>query len=159
MKGIVYKIYCKDSNITECYIGSTNDLQTRKYNHKNNCNNNNSPSYNFKVYKFIKNNGGWDNWDFEILEETNEDLKQLEKQYILTIKPELNSRIEARTKKEYYEDNKEKILEYKKKYRENNKEKIQKFCKLKFKCECGGKYYYNNKTNHEKTKKHQKFIS
>ena len=51
MKGIVYKIYCKDSSITECYIGSTNNLQNRKYDHKYN-----SKFSNKKVYKFIREN-------------------------------------------------------------------------------------------------------
>ena len=36
----------------------------------------------------------------------------------------INKRIPSRTKKEYNEDNKEKINEYKKEYYENNKEKL-----------------------------------
>ena len=51
-------------------------------------------------------------------------------------------------KKKYYQDNKEKIAEYNKKYRLDNK----------ISCSCGGKYIKCNKSNHERTKKHQKFI-
>ncbi len=51
-------------------------------------------------------------------------------------------------KKKYYQDNKEKIAEYNKKYRLDNK----------ISCSCGGKYTKWNKSNHEKSKKHQKFI-
>ncbi len=57
--------------------------------------------------------------------------------------------------KEHYEANKEKILLQKKEYREANKEKL----KQKMTCECGGKYTYQNKLTHFKTKKHMTFIS
>ena len=142
MKGIVYKIYCIDSSITEFYVGSSCDLHQRKIRHKTSCNNNNSLAYNLKVYKFIRDNGGWNNWDFEILLETevenNKELKlKYEAKYQLDLKPELNVIQEGRTPKEYYEDHKEEIKqyyedhkeeirEYQKEYKKNNKEEISK---------------------------------
>ena len=145
MKGIVYKIYCIDSSITEFYIGSSVNFKERKYDHKRNCNNIKRREYNYKVYKFIRNNGGFDNWDFEILLEPEvENKKELrlkyEAKYQLDLKPELNVIQEGRTPKEWREDNKEELIEYQKEYRENNKEKIK-------------QYYENNKEKISRTKK------
>jgi hypothetical protein len=57
------------------------------------------------------------------------------------------------SRSEYYKNNKEKILETVHKYKKANSEKI----KEKIKCECGGKYIYNNKAGHLRTAKHLKF--
>ena len=59
----------------------------------------------------------------------------------------------AETKKEYYNNNKDEIAEKGKVYRQNNKTKR---C-IKIECSCGGRYTYNNKTQHSKTKKHIKY--
>jgi len=64
VKTIIYKIYCKDKTIKECYVGHTTNFKQRKIEHKYACCNENSKSYNSKVYFFIRNNGGFDNWDF-----------------------------------------------------------------------------------------------
>jgi predicted GIY-YIG superfamily endonuclease len=61
MIGVVYKLYCKNNSITEFYVGSSCDLQKRKYFHKYCCNNSNSPMYNLKVYKFIRDTDGFEN--------------------------------------------------------------------------------------------------
>ena len=68
--------------------------------------------------------------------------------------------------KQYRENNKEYIQEYNKEYRENNKELIKELKKNwyeknkeKFNCECGGKYIFQNKTQHFKTQKHTKFMN
>ena len=70
----------------------------------------------------------------------------------------INHNIAGRTKEEcnkiHYQANKEKISEQKKIYRELNKEKLNE----PFDCECGGKYTYNHKSRHIKSKKHQAFI-
>ena len=58
-KGIVYKLCCKDVNITDIYIGSTTNFTRRKWGHKTACNNEKDKSYNFKVYQFIRNHGGF----------------------------------------------------------------------------------------------------
>lgn len=63
VKTIIYKIICKNSTIKECYVGHTTDFKQRKIEHKYACNNPNSKSYNLKVYSFIRENGGFDNWD------------------------------------------------------------------------------------------------
>ena len=51
------------------YIGSTHDENKREQEHKSNWNNENYKGYNLKVYIFIRDNGGYDNWIFEVIEE------------------------------------------------------------------------------------------
>jgi len=57
---IIYKIYCKDECITDIYVGHTTNFIQRKSTHKAACNNQNND---FKIYKIIRENGGWTNWD------------------------------------------------------------------------------------------------
>ena len=190
MKGIIYKLHSKDNTITEYYIGSTINLNNRIISHKTCCHNVNSNSYNKKVYKFIRENGNWNNWTFEILDEVDIETKQelqqnYEKEYILNLKPKLNVVGMGRTKKQWNEDNKEKIDIQKKQWNEKNIDKIKQYYldnkerialrhkqyrldnkeqlalrdKKKNECECGGKYTRTNKLQHNKSKKHQKYIS
>ncbi len=72
-----------------------------------------------------------------------------------------------RNAKEHYQKNKESIKEYQKEYSQKNKESVKKYqkeyrlknnLKEKFRCECGGKYTHQSKSNHFKTKKHQTHI-
>ena len=56
---IIYKIYCKNANLRDVYIGHTTNFIKRKYLHKTSCNNLNC---NDKIYKVIRENGGWENW-------------------------------------------------------------------------------------------------
>tara|TARA_R110000787_G_scaffold12713_4_gene40859 strand:- start:562 stop:1005 length:444 start_codon:yes stop_codon:yes gene_type:complete len=130
----IYKIYCKNSEIKEIYIGSSKKFKARKYKHKSDCNNENGISYNYKLYKFIRTNGGYENFDFEILLETDEDgIKKIEQEYIKELKPTLNcysacgiDKIKKKENiKEYNKINKEKILKQRKLYRLKNREKIR----------------------------------
>jgi len=60
---IIYKIVCKDMNVTDFYVGHTTDFHRRKQNHKSDCNSDNSKQSNLKIYDIIRKNGGWENWD------------------------------------------------------------------------------------------------
>jgi hypothetical protein len=156
----IYKIVCKDVNITEKYVGSTTKLIKRQSNHAFSCNNENNKDHNTYVYQFIRSNGGFKNWDVVLVEKVVDckDIQHLrtrERFYIESLKPELNTKIPMRTQKEYYINNKEKIKEYneknkeviaerKKKYNEKNKEIIA----------IKKKEYYKN--NSEKYKEYQK---
>lgn len=64
---IIYKITCNDSNITDKYVGHTTDFVRRRKEHKTNVCKENSPDSHLKLYKFIRDNGGWDNWKMEIV--------------------------------------------------------------------------------------------
>ena len=56
--------------------------------------------------------------------------------------------------KEYYQANKETILEQKKEYREANKEALLEQRKVKITCSCGAVISKCKKSIHERTKKH-----
>tara|TARA_Y100000589_G_scaffold315520_1_gene339164 strand:- start:765 stop:1496 length:732 start_codon:yes stop_codon:yes gene_type:complete len=61
-KTVIYQIECKNPNITKTYGGHTTNLIKRRQHHKTHCNNPNDDKYNIYVYKFIRDNGGWENW-------------------------------------------------------------------------------------------------
>jgi len=69
---VIYRIYCKNPDITECYIGSTKCFEDRFYSHKSTCNIKHNIKHNKRhnlyLYQFIRDNGGWNNFDREILE-------------------------------------------------------------------------------------------
>jgi len=81
-----------------------------------------------KIYPHMEKHG-FDKFHIELLEKI-EDCKdcdtynQREGYWVRKLKPSLNTNIPGRTKKEYYEDNKEVILEKQKQYNVNNAEKI-----------------------------------
>ena len=83
-----YKLHHANDFAKECYVGSTKNHIKRLRSHKSSCNNPLSKEYNYKVNKYIRNNDGFDNWEFTILEHVaNEDytkigLLRLENQFI-----------------------------------------------------------------------------
>ena len=60
---VIYKLSCKDKNITELYIGSTTNFTVRKNQLKLACNNIKNVKNNCKKYQFFRQNGGWENWE------------------------------------------------------------------------------------------------
>ncbi len=66
--GFIYKLYCKDSSITDVYVGSTENTFTRYNNHKVCCNSPNCEDYNLYVHQFVRANGGFDNWKMVVVE-------------------------------------------------------------------------------------------
>jgi putative protein kinase ArgK-like GTPase of G3E family len=143
-KSIIYKLCCKNPEIKDEYIGSTTNFYRRKTAHKHRCILETCDHYNLFVYKFIRDNGDWENWDMVEVEKYNaidkNDLHKRERYYIETLKPSLNKSTPTRTKKEWAEDNKERLAEKQKEYYKNNIEKIE-------------KYREDNKEQHSKTKK------
>ena len=145
-KSLIYKIVCNDTNIKNVYIGSTTNFRIRKQQHKTSCNNENSSKHNYPLYMFIRNNGGWNNWDMILVNyvpcDTKLELHKIEREYIETIDSNLvlNKYIPLRTKeecneyykeyhKEYKEANKDKLKEYYQKYYEDNKERKKEYHK------------------------------
>ena len=59
----VYRLYHKN-DLTMFYIGSSIDMEERKRTHTIGC-----KTMDLKVYKYIREQGGWDNFEFEIVEE------------------------------------------------------------------------------------------
>jgi hypothetical protein len=125
MAATIYKIYCLDSKITECYVGSTEDYNRRCSEHKSDCNNEHSKGYNLKVYKYIRANGGFDNFIIEQIIDCNVENKYIEEQrWFELLQPTLNTNYPKRNKKQYKIDNKEFYQQYNKQYYENNKQQI-----------------------------------
>ena len=120
--GMIYKLCCNDLNITDIYIGSTVNFKERKRCHKKSCNNINHIKYNYKVYKFIRDNGGWNNWDMVLVAKTKcnskLELRQFERKYYEELNATLNNNYPGRTQKEWVEKNKE-ILKIKSKNKIN----------------------------------------
>ena len=153
-KACIYKIASKDPDITDVYVGSTTNLAKRRHEHKSKCHNCNNKSYNLNVYQFIREHGGFENWNVVKLEdypcETFEELSKRERYWFEELGATLNRCVPSRKKSEYREQNQDKIREY----RELNKEKFLK----KNDCFCGGTYTLVNKARHFKTNKHLKYL-
>ena len=148
-KGKIYTIRCRTDD-TLIYVGSTiQPLSVRFGGHK--VKSNNAKYQNNLLYRNINHN--WDNWYIELYEENScENKEQLGKREgeVIRLIGTLNSRIEGRTKKEYYKDNTDKILEQKKQYRGDNKDKILEQKKQYYEIHKDKileqkKKYYNNK--------------
>ena len=168
MTSIIYKLYCKDKNITDCYIGSTTNYANRKRTHKSSCNNIKSRNYKQKKYIYIRENGGYENWDYEILEtiNLNDKIKERELFWIdktwdnnlNTERPWVSKNDEKIRYKEWSKNNPEKLKKKAIKWRKNNPEKYKKinnkftgvyiFCNL-----CGLKSSKNHIKRHQKTKR------
>ena len=175
-KGKIYTLRCRydDSLI---YVGSTvQPLSVRYGGHK-------TDSLRKKdrvLYKTINND--WDNWYIELYElipcNSRMELERREGEVIRAIST-IDQKIAGRTDTEYYEDNKDIILEKnklrKQDYRKNHREEYLKERRLRYdkdsqykikrntdagsiKCECGGCYTLNRKSKHFKTKLHQNYL-
>jgi Mg-chelatase subunit ChlI len=112
----IYVIYdIEDHTLT--YYGSTCDLKHRMSTHK-------CLKTNVCTSKQIIERGKYEVAILETHENIDKyDLHERERWYIEN-KPCVNKFIPHRTKKEYYQDNKEKFTEQQKEYRQDNKEKI-----------------------------------
>ena len=186
-KGKIYSIRCRTDN-TLIYVGSTVcSLSKRWGQHKGA-----KISKKYGLYTCIEINGGFENWYIELYEnypcENKEQLFKKEGEIIRLIGT-LNTQIAGRSKKEYAEENKEKMDEYKKEwcienkdkitekkkiYREEhkeeiiekgkiyyikNKEEILEKMKIKYPCVCGSTIPVCRKARHERSIKHTKFIN
>jgi len=129
-----YKIYCK-TNPDLVYIGSTRDFKERTRKHISVCNKPNNKNYNLKVYKTIRENGGWDNWLIEAIvfqDDLTEKEARVIEQILMndfgTVNEQRaytnNKEAQARYNPQYYQNNKEAIAEQQAQYYQNNKEAI-----------------------------------
>ena len=124
----IYKLHCNDQSIKEIYIGSTSNFRNRRYYHKY-C----YLKKDTKVYKFIRENGGWDNWTMTLIKECNfETKKQLLNEEKNTIKKETNPLLNM-VKKPIR--TKEELKEWKKQHNIKNKEKYLAFNRTKKECD------------------------
>lgn len=176
--GLIYIITCNDITITDSYIGSSINFKERLRKHKGDCENKNSEHYDKKLYKFIRSNNGWENFNMKVLIyypcNNKKELEVKECEFIKDLKSTLNVQVPTQTRQEYRTINRETILIKKKEFREKNKEKIKQETKayseknreilkqkakeyreknkIKISCtKCGVEYLKYNKSIHEKT--------
>jgi hypothetical protein len=108
---MLYIIYKKNDD--NFYLGQTKNIKRRMYTHKNCAEN----KINIKLYNYINNNGGWDEWKHKIISDDDNDT---ETQWYHILKPTLNTNVCGRTFLEYQKDHRQKYTEYLKKWRSKN---------------------------------------
>ncbi len=152
----IYLISCKNSTHKGCYIGQTGRLKRRSLEHKHNCNNELSKAHHRPIYQYIRSHGGWDNFEMKkihSIEGTQIDIDKLEKFYIKKYKS-LNIQIPTRTRQEYVEDNREKILLIQKNYYYTHHDVLLKKKKEVINCLCGATYTRTHRARHMATDRH-----
>ena len=139
---IIYKIVCNDLSVTDCYVGNTTQFRQRKSQHKRTCINSNSKSYNFPLYKFIREHSGWENFSMIEIEKfpctDGNESRARERYYYELLNAKLNKLRPLTSEEEKKEQSKEyqKTEKYKEKktlrskeYNKENKEKIKLYYK------------------------------
>ena len=132
---VIYKIQHieKDELL---YVGHTTDFTKRKYQHKFSCRTITDRVYNSKVYKTIRENGGWEMFNMTVVkkfpcDDKNEAASEEDK-VMRMLKANMNSRGS--------------ILDIQHRHEQENS---------KVECNCGNHYTRKHKTRHEKSKRHQ----
>ena len=147
-----YNIFCKDKNITRTFIESTSNIIEAYRRHEDYCNNKNNPDkYNKFKYKFIREYGGWNNWECEIIDKCHKK-DRYEMEYF------------------YFKNNSVKKIPDD----ESNELVVEKIniippttnldgkpysVKKHHDCECGGKFTTANRMQHYRSTKHLKYRS
>ena len=92
---IIYKIICKDTNVTDLYVGHTINFVQRQLAHKYSCINEKSSNHSCKLYQTIRQNGGWNNWTMNIVNFFNcsnkTEAREKEQEYYKSLGANLNS--------------------------------------------------------------------
>jgi len=121
----IYKIECKDPEVKHIYVGSTEDYESRVNRHKRASEDLRYGEFGVKTYKKIREYGGFDNWNIEILEKVvcrKADARKLEEEYRVKLKADLN------TNRCYIDHDVECDEELKKEYTANKiKKKLEEF--------------------------------
>lgn len=167
-KTFIYKLCCRDPTIKEIYVGHSTDFKSRNKDHKSHCNNINSKKYNIYKYKFIRENGGYDNWIMIKLYDypcnSKREAEAEECKTMIELNATLNTRKSFLTEEEkedrdkeyyteYYQNNKTEINERRRVKYQNNKTEILEKAKVKIKCE-----FCNCEVRKDCLPKHQKSL-
>jgi len=102
----IYKLVCDDCDYI--YVGSTKSFVHRKSSHKSKC-----ETHHTKVYKTIREYGGWENWRMVIIEECDDTIQtkrqahMREEEFRLQLKATLNTIRAFLTEEQKREDNRE----------------------------------------------------
>jgi hypothetical protein len=169
-----YKIVPKNKELNYNYVGQTTNFINRKLQHRKQVENETYDKSHYKLYKTIRQNGGWNEWEMieieklngktrlearmreqELIKENKSNLNILNayiteeersstKKAITEKYRENNKELLKEQTKQYKEHHKDIIAEQMKKYRAENKEKIREKTK---------EYIENNKEKHDETQK------
>ena len=139
-KCVIYKIeHIEDDSLL--YVGLTTNFNKRKGTHKSICRNERSKEHNHKLYRMIRDNGGWEMFRMiEIEKYPCNDKREAEKretEIMKELKASMNMVKSYATKEEtkerfriYRETHKEEIKERGKVYHETHKEEIKRKHKM-----------------------------
>ena len=147
-KCMFYRLVCRDPSVIETYVGHTTDESNRRRLHKNDCTYEKGAKYNLFVYRFIRDHGGFDNWQMLVHEKlavADDVAARLRERYWCEFyKATLNKQVPGRTNVQsdaaWHAANKVHSHE-------------------KHDCPCGGKYTTNGKSAHFKTARHCAYIA
>jgi hypothetical protein len=161
-KTVMYKLVCKDTNVSEIYVGHTTNVKKRRSHHMDNSKYINRKNYNLKVYQYIRENGGWNNWDMIIFEDypCNDIFEATKREgyWIKELQANLNCKIAGRTKSEWQKENRENNKEKEKEKKKQYYEKIKEKTKEKVICKCGCEILKCCLKKHMTTPKHFTFL-
>jgi len=157
-KSVIYTIRSKDN----IYVGSTLNFRARKNDHKSCITNENSKSYNYKLYKTIRDNAG--EWDmkphsiFPCVSKLELTIEEERVRQLLTADMNSHSCGSGLTKsdydKQYREQHRDETTEYNKQYREQHRDEHNEKKRQKVTCECGCDVVKYNLSRHRKSPKH-----
>ena len=141
VKFFFYRIHCKETEITDCYIGKTTRFESRISQHKMLSNDSD-----LKLYRTIAQNGGFNNWiceciHTEICSDTASSF--IEYAFFKLFQPSLNTRV-PRVKLNVFKSAK---VDY-------NRTQCQTHYLVKKSCECGWIGSKMGYAHHLKSKKH-----
>ena len=133
-KTIIYKIVHKeDPDNHDTYVGHTTEFTKRKSSHKRRCENPNNTKHHLKVYQYIRENGGWDNFIMLEIEkypcnDANE-ARAREQEWYTELKSKLNKICPKRSYKEWYDENREEVQKKNKEWlnKDDNRNKMLKY--------------------------------
>ena len=137
----IYKLVCNDPNCNEVYVGSTTGWRSRRNNHKSKSQNPKCKEYDYKVYRAMRETGGWGNWSMIELEhypcKNIREQKARERHWVEALNATLNVNIPGGM----------------------TKEEIRQKQQAEYTCICGKTMQYNNQYKHRRTSKvHRKFL-
>jgi hypothetical protein len=133
-KTIIYKLVHKDDpDNHETYVGHTTDFRDRKSSHKRRCEDPDNSKHHLKVYQYIRENGGWDNFIMLEIEKypcnDNNEARAREQEWYNQLKSKLNKICPKRSYKEWYDVNREMVQERNKEWlnKDDNRNKMLKY--------------------------------
>jgi len=164
-KTVIYKIQHNDDE-TLLYVGSTTNFNNRKSKHRCACINEKDKGHNLKVYRMIRDNGGWDCFSMTKIEdypcENGRDAEAREDQLMRELKANMNSvrafltpdeavLMHKRCQLNWREENRE--AEVQRVMRWRRETDIRSYCEA---CDC--EFFHRNLNLHRRSKKHNNNI-